>query len=187
MSGKGNHGTVNGPIWTVQGKYDNALVFDGTNDWVTINHASNLSLTTTMTLSTWIYRTASQSGWHGILQKEGSGSLVYFLHLFNNQLSFGLSIGGNEQIVTAGGTLALNQWIHLAATYDGSWQRLYINGIEVGSRAQTGVVATNTTPFRIGGNSLFGEYFAGRIDDVRLYNRVLSMTEIQGIMNVPLS
>lgn len=70
--------------------------------------------------------------------------------------------------------------------YDGATIRLYVNGVQVASRAQTGVIATSTNPLQIGGDSIYGQYFAGRIDEVRVYNRALSVAEIQSDMNTPL-
>ena len=71
------------------------------------------------------------------------------------------------------GTAALpvNTWTHLAVTYDGSTLRFYVNGVQTGILAQTGTMATSTNPLQIGGDSLFGQYFAGIIDEVRIYNR----------------
>ena len=54
------------------------------------------------------------------------------------------------------------------------------------SQAATGLIQTNTNPVRIGGNVPYGEYFNGRIDEVRIYNRALSQAEIQTDMNTPL-
>ena len=76
-------------------------------------------------------------------------------------------------------------WIHLAGTYDGSMLRLYRNGVEVARQAQSGPIATSSGVLRIGGNSLWGEYFMGRIDEVRIYKRALSPSEIQDDMNTP--
>src|SRR2546423_14346715 len=64
--------------------------------------------------------------------------------------------------------------------------RLYVNGVQVASRAQTGAIATSTNPLQIGGDSIYGQYFVGRIDEVRVYNRALSAAEIQSDMNTPL-
>jgi hypothetical protein len=76
--------------------------------------------------------------------------------------------------------------VHLAATYDGTTQRLYVNGVQVSSRAQTGAILVTGSPLRIGGNS-FAEYFRGIIDEVRIYNRALSAAEIQADMNTPIA
>ena len=82
--------------------------------------------------------------------------------------------------------VALNAWTHLAATYDGTTLRLYVNGNLVGSRAVANPLLTSTGVLRFGGNSVWGEFFAGRIDEVRLYNRALAAAEIQADMNAPI-
>ena len=60
-----------------------------------------------------------------------------------------------------------------------------MNGISVATQAATGTIQTTTTPLRIGGNVPYGEYFQGRIDDVRVYNRALTAAEIQTDMATP--
>ena len=82
--------------------------------------------------------------------------------------------------------LPLNTWTHLAATYDGTTLRLYVNGSQVGSRAVASPLLTSTGVLRFGGNSVWGEFFAGRIDEVRLYNRALTAAEIQADMAAPI-
>jgi hypothetical protein len=60
---------------------------------------------------------------------------------------------------------------------------MYVNGTLVGSRAASGAIATGTGVLRIGGNSVWGEYFKGLIDEVRVYNRALSAAEVQTDMS----
>jgi hypothetical protein len=79
----------------------------------------------------------------------------------------------------------VNTWTHLAATYDGAVLRLYVNGTLAGSLSRAGSIDASAGPLRIGGNSLWGEWFNGRIDEVRVYNRALSQGEIQTDMNTP--
>ncbi len=69
-SGNGNAGTLAGASWTTQGRYGNALSFNGTSSTVRVADSASLDLTTAMTLSAWIEPTASQSGWRTILQHE---------------------------------------------------------------------------------------------------------------------
>ena len=52
--------------------------------------------------------------------------------------------------------------------------RLYVNGAEVSSQARTGPIATSTNPLQIGGDSIYGQYFQGMIDEVRVYNVALT-------------
>jgi len=82
-------------------------------------------------------------------------------------------------------TLSINVWTHITATYDGSTLRLYVNGALVSSRALTVSINSTSQPLRIGGNTIWSEWFAGLIDDVRIYDRALSAAEIQNAMGTP--
>jgi hypothetical protein len=62
---------------------------------------------------------------------------------------------------------------------------LYVNGTQVASRSVSGAIRTSSRALRIGGNTVWGEYFAGRIDEVRIYNRALSASQIQADMTTP--
>src|SRR5207253_3160554 len=81
----------------------------------------------------------------------------------------------------------LNTWTHLASTYDGATLRLYVNGTLTGSFAHAGSINTTTGALRIGGNSVWGEYFNGTIDEVRVYNSALTAAQIQTDMITPIS
>src|SRR5207244_3787397 len=81
----------------------------------------------------------------------------------------------------------LNTWTHLAFTFDGSTLRLYMNGSLVrSSNMNNGSIVTSAGALRIGGNAVFGEYFRGIIDEVRVYNRALTAADIQVDMNTPI-
>ena len=83
--------------------------------------------------------------------------------------------------------LPLNTWTHLAATYNGNVLALYVNGTQAAQLLVTGAVATSASPLKLGGNAIWGEWFAGQIDEVRIYNRALTATEIQADMNRPIT
>jgi hypothetical protein len=83
--------------------------------------------------------------------------------------------------------LAVNTWTHLASTFDGATVRLYVNGVEVASQAQTTPLASTTGTLQLGGDAYPGEFFAGRIDEVRIYNRALTAAQIGTDMNTPLA
>ena len=97
---------------------------------------------------------------------------------------------GTDVEATNGPAVPLGVWTHLAVTYDGTTLRLYVNGVLRSSTAASGGIAASTAPLRIGGNTVFSvpgtEYFAGLIDEVRIYNRALSAAEITADMNTPL-
>lgn len=82
----------------------------------------------------------------------------------------------------------LNAWTHLAATYDGTTQRLYVNGVQVASKSVNGSIKVSTGVLRFGGNGTWNdEWFAGLLDELRVYNRALSATEIQADMARPVN
>jgi hypothetical protein len=182
-SGNGNNGTISGATWTTSGKYGNALSFNGTNALVSVNNAPSLQLTSAMTLEAWVYPTTVNSLWRDVIYK---GNDNYYLEGTSNNSSRPAMGGTFGTPLYGTGALTANTWTHLAATYDGATMQLYVNGVQVASRAQTGAIATSTNPLQIGGDSFYGQYFAGRIDEVRIYNRALSVAEIQTDMNTPL-
>src|SRR4029079_1687155 len=69
---------------------------------------------------------------------------------------------------------------------DGAALRLYVNGVQVASKPQTGSLATTASPLTIGGDLIDGQYCNGRIDEVRVYRVALSQAEIQADMAAPL-
>jgi chitodextrinase len=179
-SGNGNTGTIGTATWTTSGKYGNALSFNGTSARVTVNDSNSLDLTTGMTLEAWLFPTAV-GGWRDVIYK-GTDDIYYLMGSSDNSTP---AIGGTFSPIALRGTssLPLNAWTHLAGTYDGTTMRLYVNGVQVSSRAQTGPIQTSTAVLTMGGDALYGQYFAGRIDEVRIYNRALSAAEIQSDMS----
>ena len=185
-SGNGNTGTIAGATWTTQGRNGGALTFNGTSNLVAIPSSASLTVTTGMTLEGWVYPTAAQSGWRTIMQKEAD---AYFLNASTDAGPLfpggGGTIGGTSRILRAPAANPVNAWTHVAVTYSGTTLTLYVNGISVATQAATGTIQTSTTPLRIGGNVPYGEYFQGRIDDVRVYNRALTAAEVQTDMTTP--
>ena len=83
--------------------------------------------------------------------------------------------------------MTASTWAFLTETYNGSTLSLYVNGTQVSSLAQTGNIATSTNPLQIGGDSIYGQYFKGTIDEVRVYNGALTAAQIQSDMNTPIT
>lgn len=177
-SGNGNHGTIKEAVRITAGRYGKALKFDGINDWVTVNDSASLDLSAGMTLEAWVYP-QSLAGWDNVVLKEISGGLSYGLYANSDANGASTYINnGSDRGVAEPAQLALNQWTHLVGTYDGQAQRLYINGVKVAESVQNGLIQQSSGVLRIGGNSVWGEYFQGYIDEVRIYNRALTATEI---------
>ena len=177
-----NTGTVNGATGTASGKFGRALSFDGSNDRVDVPDANSLDLGNAMTLEAWVKPT-SNSGWRTAVLKERGANLVYGLYSSNGATPAGETFTGAENGLAAPSALALNTWTHIATTYDGAALRLYVNGALAATKAITGTMPSTANPLRIGGNAVWGEYFAGLIDEVRVYNRPLSEAELKTDMN----
>ena len=184
-SSRGNNGTYASATRSASGKHGAALSFNGSSASVTVPDAASLRLTTGMTLEAWVNPAAS-GNWRTVLLKQQTNDLVYGLYANDdvNRPSAWLYTTASQPSVTGAAALALNTWTHLAATYDGSTLRMYVNGTQVGTRAISGSLVAGTGPLKIGGNALWGEWFSGLIDDVRVYNRALSAGELQQDMNL---
>ncbi|HEY5866900.1 MAG TPA: LamG domain-containing protein [Candidatus Tectomicrobia bacterium] len=187
-SGNGHTGTLSGATWTPQGKFGAALTFNGTTNWVTVNDSSRLDLSTGMTLAAWVFPT-STTGVRDILLKEGANADIYNLYARNwrGRPEANVLVGGSNRTAEGPAALSANVWTHVAGTYDGVTVRLFLNGVQVASTAISGPIAASTGPLRIGGNGLWGEFFQGSIDEVRLYNRALTQAEIQTDMLTPVN
>ncbi|HEX4817258.1 MAG TPA: LamG-like jellyroll fold domain-containing protein [Nonomuraea sp.] len=186
-SGSGNTGTATSTAWSTGGRYGNALSFNGGSSWVTVPDHTSLHLTGGMTLQAWV-RPTTVTDWRTVVMKQHAGGLAYALSAGSHADSPYATIHTTSE-ANAGTPvpLPLNTWTHLAATYDGTTLRLYINGIQTAQTTKTGNIRADTSPLRIGGNSTWGEHFNGLIDEVRVHNRPLSPAEIQNDMNTPIS
>jgi hypothetical protein len=186
-SGLNNVGTRSGATWVTGGRFGKALSFDGVNDIVTVNDSDSLDVSVGMTLEAWV-NPRSLGQFSTILMKEQFNDVAYVLYA--NTQYFGevadrpsVEIKTSANIHTAHTLqLPLNTWTHVAATYDGKELRLYINGSAV-LTAVTGPIVQSSRELRIGGNLVWGEYFDGLIDEVRIYNRALTAQEIQADRN----
>jgi hypothetical protein len=137
-----------------------------------------------MTLEAWLRPSALGTAWRTVLFKTQPGGFVYTLYANQDTTRpvGQVNIGGEINAVGSA-ALALNAWSHLAATFDGSALRVYVNGSLVATTVITGSIPISTGVLRMGGNSVWGEWFAGLMDDVRIYNRALTATQIQTDMN----
>lgn len=172
-SGKGNDGAVRGATWTA-GRYGNGLSFDGVDDWVTVADDADLDLTSPYTLEAWVLP-RSRARWQTIMLKELPGTLSYGLYATSNT-DVPSAWNGDDSVY---GTSALptGAWRHVAVSVSGGQQRLYVDG-QLAASAPGGFAVEGSGPLRIGGNSIWSEFFTGTIDEVRVYPRALTAAEI---------
>jgi len=190
-SGNANNGTlVNGPLWTTGGKYGNAISFDGVNDYVSAPDSSTLDLGATGTIEAWV-KFDTLNRWHGIMAKgNANNDAVHNYALEINSSNKPLCIFGNgssARQVTSGTSITAGAFIHFACTWDGSTIRLYINGVLNTSGSQTFVPGANASLLYIGQYGGNADRLDGIIDEVRIYDRARSATEIQSDMNTALA
>jgi hypothetical protein len=188
-SGRANNGTISGATRTTAGRFGSALTFDGVNDWVTVPDSASLDLSTRATLEAWVFPTAALgASWRTAIIKEQPGQLVYALYANNDSRRPSGHLFTTADLWTNGSAqLPVNAWSHLAMTWDGTTQRLWVNGTQAGSRAVGGTLVNSTGPLRFGGNGVWSEWFAGRLDEIRVYDRALSQAELQTDMTRPVN
>jgi hypothetical protein len=168
----------------------NALSFDGIDDKVDLGNPAALQITgSNITIEAWIYPTSWRTNVFegGIVVKEmNTSNNGYMFRAGNNgRLNFAFSGGGLpwKELTTGANTLSLNTWQHVAATYNGSKVRLYVDGVRVDSANYTGTIGNASNNCVIGGWYSTGRNFPGKIDEVRIWNVTRSGSEIANGMN----
>ena len=162
-----------------------------TLDYVEIPNASSvIANKTEFTISGWVnpQMDASHSGFFGF--RNNSDADFFLLQLQNStnvEARFRNSAGINFDVL-ANSILDIGQWQHLAFTYDGSYIRLYKNGIIIDSTAANGTITQTTQSFNLGMLDYQGSAFHlnGRLDEIRLWDVALSPTEIIGWICSPI-
>jgi hypothetical protein len=184
----GNHGSLSGASRTTAGRYGRGLSFDGFNDSVAVTDAQSLDLSGAMTLEAWVYPTSLQAISRPVVFKQTAGGAVYDLYA-NSAVRRPLTqVLLGSRVEALGATqLPLSTWTHLAATYDGATLKLYVNGALAGTRVAGGAIVQSTGMLRIGGTNVLNQWFRGRIDEVRMYNRPLTSDEILVDMSTPIA
>ena len=140
-----------------------------------------------MTLEAWVNPAVVTSAWRDVIYK---GNDNYYLEGTSDNAARpaggGIFGGAERRRRTAPARSRRTSGRTSPLTYDGATLRLYVNGTLVGSQAKTGAITTSTNPLQIGGDSIYGQYFNGLIDEVRIYNIPLAAADIQSDMTTPL-
>jgi len=197
-SGGGLTGTLrNGATWGT-GRNAGAVLLDGVNDFVELGNPARLQLTGSMTVSAWVNSAAFPRDDAAIVSKRANGETGYQLDTTIDRgprtIGFKLTNSSGGTMFQYGATtLQANTWYFVTGVYDAGTSALhvYLNGqLDDGTLLGT-VTATqrnSTANVNIGrrptGNSF---NFNGRIDDVRIYGRALTQTEIQADMSTPIT
>lgn len=186
-SGNGNNGTLtNGPVWT-SGKFGGALQLDGIDDYVNIPVSPSITSLSNITLSVWLKPNQKEiNGIFGCINGENSSSdsFIFVDNVGSERISSSIRINNTVNTRTINTTVGSGSWNHLVYSYDGNSEKIYWNGIEVGSFLKTGLLHNNTEcGLYLGRTSTVGNYFTGLLDEVRIYNRAISAEEVLNIYN----
>jgi hypothetical protein len=172
---KNNNGTITGAAWSSSGKIGNALNFDGTNDYADLP-VSDITYNAG-TVLVWFNRTGpSISSFEMIAEEYVNGSRYYILTDPSGNILF--RSGPNVQVDA--GDYTNGEWYLAALSWNSSKYSCYVNGSKIINEADT-TLAYSPQSFQIGaqyGNSVF---FNGRIDNMMIYNRILTDSEIKFI------
>ncbi len=167
------------------GKFGSALSFDS-GDYVDCGNDVSFDITDEITIEAWV-NYGTFIGWPRLVSK--SRISAYALRIMGTgKIELAAEFGGVAQGNDLWSSSGFNQgeWSHVVATYNGTTIQYYINGADAGTvtPATTGPIGTNSLPLCIGGESPGTAFlFNGSIDEVRVWNRVLSWEEINASYN----
>src|SRR5207248_4732292 len=182
-----NNGTLQNGATFATGMVGQAFSFNSTlNSGVVIPSSPALNPTEAITIDAWVKPSSFPNGAPTVVRKDKQNLTVpQYLLAVGDGATSGVAhcnIGGGGAPV--GGSVPLNQWSHLACTYDRQSVRLYVNGVQVASAAGTQAIPTASTNLVIGNEDGFTDRnFDGLIDEVEIFNPALSDSEIQAIYN----
>lgn len=175
--------------------YGQALKLTGSQHQYVAAPSSPLLGVNNYTLSAWVRYTGVQNdktlGRWEILEKADS----YWMNVRTNHRVrvggfYGGCEGSNWKYLDSTITIPTNTWKNIVSTYDGTWLRVYIDGNAAGAMRVSGPTCVNTQPLAIGAKNqplkgLLEAFWDGRLDDIRIYNRALTSTEIQQLATRP--
>jgi RHS repeat-associated protein len=154
-----------------------AVSFDGTNDSVKVPDSASLRLTSSLSLEAWIKPTSlpATGQFASILTKGES----YSLQFNGPKLEFTIIQSGvRKRLQAPSGAIVAGQTYHVVGTYDGTTQRLYVNGSLVAGAALSGAASTSSEGLYVGSWDGTEEFFKGTIDDPAVYNTALNGTRV---------
>jgi len=152
-----------------------ALDFDGSNDYVSVAHSSDLSISGAMSITAWA-NPDSLSGFPMFVSKRASSGHAYQFYSTGNKLNY-----NNGTIAQSSGTISTGAWTHVGVTFDGAGGvTFYINGSSAGTASAATTNPTNTQAVDLG-RAYNGNYFNGKMDEVALFNSELSAPTISNI------
>lgn len=178
LSGNNNNGILtNGP--TYNSSNGGLIIFDGSNDYINGVHNAQTDITGNITIECWFRITDTRADWVRVFGKGTSANRTFGLW-YNQSLSSFLyqrygTTSMNAQYLD---TVSLNTWYHMVGTSSGNNHILYLNNIERATSSTGTTFYSSTDPYKVGYGNIH-TYHVGDISNCKIYNRALTITEIQ--------
>ncbi len=163
----------------------NDLTFDGVQQYVAVPNSPSLNVASQVTVEAWVRPDSLSSpemGIAGAWDDVSGNNRTYLLWILNGKASLYVAHpGGGFANVNGVTALQVGTWYHIAGTFGGTSLKIYVNGTLEGTTSSPGAIATNSQPFFIGRQDTGGgsRYFAGAIDDVRVWGTARSASAIE--------
>jgi len=179
-----NHGTMQGNATFAPSEYNQAFSFDGNGDYVHVGDPTNLRKTDAMTMTAWLYPTAT-TGEAMIINKESAYEVARFSNGHINWAFRNTDPGWAWH--DTGLVVPQDEWTHVSVTYDDGVIKTYGNGILADTYSGSGTLSAGSA-FRIGARGGFGaasSFFPGLIDELTMYDRPLKPSEVAQLFPFP--
>jgi len=180
----GNHCEIVGATW-VAGEEESALRFAGGDNHLNCGNDGSLDVTGAITIEAWVkLNTYESSGGYGDLATILNKPTAYSVEVDSQSGKLGVSLARvTDGRVFSNTALPLDEWVHIAITYDRSELTWYVNGKLDRTMSVTGT--TNRSPYNliVGGDPRVGRFLNGTMGSVRILNRTLSAEQISAIYN----
>ena len=174
-SGNGLHGFIVGRVTATEGRMGPGLRLRG--GFVEVPHCQRLNVEAGLTLMAWVR--PERVGSMRLIDKAPAGHNHAFLFDTHpeNRLRFITRFGA----IGIQEAIPVRAWSHVAASFDGSARRIYVDGQLRAERKAKGVLDTTGLPLRLGADSDGRSQFRGVLDEVRIYDHALDAGEIRRV------
>ncbi len=192
VSGYGNVATCDAegntcPTAGVEGRHGHTLLFDGVDDLLVVPDSADLDLTT-FSIGAWVRPTEAKTSYQPIITKQDAGGRHqnYGLFIMPNsmRIHFSFYAGNCSTSVSfeSAGSLPLDQWTHVMITYNGRRFKVYLDGSQDTDVRMATSLCQNDEPVKIGHEPGRSAPFAGRIDEVAIFDHALAQAEVRAVM-----
>ena len=183
-SGNEHNGTAHGSVQYVAGKIGQCASLDGTDAYINVPDSDQLDVST-FTISLWMKPASLPSINMYMVSKTSTGQddgVCLFLQN-DGKLVLHWEVSNTDYNLTSNEAVEAGKWTHVVATYDGSVDRIYINGSQDNIKNINKSPPKTDYPFQIGVAASQYRFFEGLIDEVRLYDYSLSNSEVHQLYN----